>query len=143
MDDDDNDFQDEYAARERAGGGSNIGLVGPDGKIDRSLQSPLDKFKIAVDATARDLKDQVTYIDETDIIILIDNANNLPDIHYKNPSAYVLGYIVSTGGRKPINKNIFTKILPIMQLIPGSVTAPDIIRYARLWLDLTSGGNFT
>lgn len=135
MDDDDNDFQDEYAARERAGGGYNIGLVGPDGKIDRSLLSPLDKFKRIVDATARGLRD----IDEHDIGIMLDNADNLPDVHYKNPTAYVLGYIVRSSSGTTIDKVRFIKIvdriLPTLDILPGTVTAPDIIRYARLWIN--------
>ena len=109
-------FQNEIGAYSRAGGGVNIGLIGADGKIDQSIIDPLDRFKIFVDATARKLID-TQYITEIDINVLLENANNLKYVNYKNSTAYVLGYIVSKGGREieiTHFNDIIKKILPIL-----------------------------
>jgi hypothetical protein len=128
-------FQNEMGAYSRAGGGINIGLVGADGKIDQSIIDPLDRFKIIVDAKARMLTD-TPYITELDINVLLENANNLKYVNYKNSTAYVLGYIVSKGGREieiTHFNDIIKQILPIFH--DDSIKPPDIIRYSRLWIE--------
>jgi hypothetical protein len=128
-------FQNEMGAYLRAGGGVNIGLIGADGKIDQSILDPLDRFKIIVDATARKLID-TQYITEIDINVLLENANNLKYVNYKNSTAYVLGYIVSKGGSEieiTHFNDIIKKILPIFH--DDSIKPPDIIRYSKLWIE--------
>jgi hypothetical protein len=131
------DFQDEMGAYLRAGGGVHIGLVGPEGKIDQATLDPLDRFKIIVDATARNLMDSNIYIIESDIGILLETASKLQYVHYKNPTAYLLGYIASSRGSK-INKKQFNytidMALPLIE--DSSVFPPDVLRYSRLWLNL-------
>ena len=130
-------FQDEMGAYLRAGGGTHIGLVGIEGKIDQATLDPLDRFKIIVDAKARNLKESSVYITEIDIGNLIQTASKLKHVYYKNPTAYLLGYIASSGGSNIIKKQFgytIDKALPLID--DGSVFAPDVLRYARLWLEL-------
>ena len=64
--------------------------------------------------------------------------NKLEYIHFKNPSAYILGYIASESGRNILESRVnycFTKVLPLVELDAG-LQRPDIIRYARLWTNL-------
>lgn len=131
------EFQDEMGAYLRAGGGVHIGLVDAEGKIDQATLDPLDRFKIIVDAKARALKDSNVYITDIDIGNLIQNASKLQHVHYKNPTSYLLGYIASAGGSKIVKKQFdysIDKALPLVD--DGSIFPPDVLRYARLWLDL-------
>jgi hypothetical protein len=132
-------FGDEMGAYNRAGGGANIGIIGPDGKIDRINIDPLDKFKIAVDAISRNLMGSSVYIRETDIAILLQTSEKLQHVFYKNPVAYVMGYIASTGGGEITKKQFNYTITIALPLIgDDSIRSADVIRYARLWNILIS-----
>lgn len=131
------ELRDEMGAYLRAGGGAHIGLVGPEGKIDQTTMDPLDRFKTVVDAKARNLMDSSVYITETDISTLMQTANKLKHVHYKNPSAYLLGYIASNGGSKIVKKQFDYTVNTALPLVnDSSVLPPDILRYSRLWVDL-------
>lgn len=113
------------------------GIVGPDGKIDRTIQDPLERFQIQTDAIARNLMEQNINISENDIQIMLEKAVLLKYVNFKNANAYVTGYIASQGGIE-ISKESFNytvkKVLPL--LLEGSVQQPDVLRYARLYLNL-------
>jgi hypothetical protein len=122
-------FKPEVTAFERTGYGGILGET-----KDRALQDPLEKFQIAVDAISRSLNNQNTILSENDIQILLEKANKLKYVYYKNPQAYILGYLASNGGKNidiKSFKHVSTKILPLLS--EGSVLEPDILRYARLW----------
>jgi len=67
--------------------------------------------------------------------MLIDKSTDLPGLEYRNPWAFVLGFMASQGGRK-LDK---AKILDIINKVPEPIKekygiAPaDIVRYARYW----------
>lgn len=109
-------------------------LIGPGG----GAQDPLDRFKLKVNAISYNLKESNVPISKDDISVMLDKANNLDKVKYKNPSAYILGYLASSGGRnitrESVNKT--SKYIPL--LLEGSVLPPDIVRYARLWANLNS-----
>ncbi len=135
--DDEPQFGDEFAVFERVGG-KQLGLTDIDGKQIRIGQDPLDKFQIIVDALSRKLINEFNnvYLDEDDITRLIDTARKFRDtVKYKNPYAYILGYIVSDGGKK-INKARFdtikNNILPKF-VNDDSVRPEDVLRYGRFW----------
>lgn len=129
-------FRPEMGAFDRVGMPGAIlgGLVGLDGKIDRSIQDPLERFQIYTDAIARNLMDQEVIIGESDIQKMIETASKLKYVHFKNPNAYVTGYIASKGGNDITKKQFeytINKVLPL--LTEGYVQPPDVLRYARLW----------
>lgn len=129
-------YGNEIKAFERSGGyGSMLGKsIGPDGKPIKT-QDPLEKFQIRVDAIARSLKSIFPgIINEESIQTMLEKANQLKDVQYKNATAYVLGYIASTGGENltaQTFKIVESKISKIH--LEGNVKSPDILRYARLW----------
>lgn len=129
-------FRPEMGAFNRVGMPGAIlgGMVGPDGKIDRTIQDPLERFQIYTDAIARNLMGQDVSIAENDIQKMIETAPKLKYVHFKNPNAYVTGYIASKGGNDITKKQFeytINKVLPL--LTEGYVQPPDVLRYARLW----------
>lgn len=138
-DDDQDVYRAEMGAFDRVGlpGAIVGGLVGPDGKIDRAIQDPLERFQIQTDAVARNLMGQNIDISEGDIQILLEKATLLKYVHFKNANAYVVGYIASKGGTVITKKRfdyVIKRVLP--NLLEGSVQPPDVLRYARLYLNL-------
>jgi len=135
-----NDFRPEFNVYERVGLPGNIfgGLVGPDGKIDYSILTPIQIFQMNVDAISRDLiSNGVTKISEKDIQKMIEKSNTLQYVKYKNPTAYVLGYLVTNGGENLLIENFeytCNRVLPLVN--DSSVLEPDVLRYSRLWLSL-------
>ena len=121
----------------------NVGLPGfvglvekPMTRMERSMMDPLDSFRINVDAISRSLRnwDDVK-ISEKDITEMLESAADLKYVQYKNPTAYVLGYMASNGGKK-LDKTSFDSV--IKKVLPHtedqtSVTPVDVVRYARLW----------
>jgi|TARA_B100001094_G_C18096913_1_gene753490 hypothetical protein len=139
--DDEPKFGEEFAVFERIGlpGGQLGGITGVDGKIDRTLQDPLERFQVFVDAISRDLMGQNISLDEDDIQKMIETARTLDKIKYKNPTAYVLGFIGSRGGSDISKASIeyaIKKALPLTSEGESSVQPEDVIRYSRLWLKL-------
>lgn len=124
------DFREEIGASQRAGpAGYNLG--------DRLQMNPLDRFRTNVDAIARNLSNWDKSISESGIIDMLEKADQLEEVGYKNATAYVLAYIATNGGGV-LTKESFDKV--INNILPhvedGSVQPPDVIRYARLWSNL-------
>lgn len=136
--------QPEFAALQRVGLPGETGLYlrardQPMRGIDRAMQDPLERFQEYVDSIARNLRtwDDVS-INDTDIEIMFKKTRELKDVGYKNPSAYILGYLASEGGRSlndPKGQG-WKNSLKALSHLDESVLEPDIIRYARLWLKL-------
>ena len=137
-------FQPEFAAMQRVGlpGQTGVLLQGRDVPmrgIDRAMQDPLERFQEYTDSIARNLRnwDDVS-IDDTDIEIMFLKARDLKDVGYKNPTAYILGYLASEVGKKlsdPKSQGLKNALTALSHL-DDSVLKPDIIRYGRLWLSL-------
>lgn len=133
MSDEDTEFRPDIGAFERTGGG----LLGTKGEKEKKhLQDPIEKFSVAVDAISRLLNDvSGITIEQKDIDKMVESAYLLKNIEFKNPSAYVLGYLASKGGRnieKSTVDNVFKKALSHTK----GVLEPDVIKYAKLWLKL-------
>lgn len=140
-------FNDEYTdtkvykagrdAWDRTGVGGNVGPA-PLNAFERSMQDPLERFQIQVDAVSRNLNSkQGISINQITINLLVEKARKLKKVQYKNATAYILGYLASKGGRdieEDHVKDIFAKYLPYVK--ENFVRKPDIIRYARLWMIL-------
>jgi len=140
-------YEAEAKAFERTGRGETIGMTIIEGKgkiaelqkrAMREISSPDERFSIFVDAISRKLKqDKVLIVSDNDIQIMIDKSRDLKNIGYLNPSAYILAYVVTSGG-KEINKKRFQQI--VNDVLPDfkdlGIEPEDIIRYSRFWLKL-------
>lgn len=103
-------------------------------------QDPLSKFKRQITAICIEIREyenpvinKIIPYSET----LVHFAKYLDKINFKNPYAYILGYIASDGG-KEITKINFNNALKVCESMNDDigVSKPDIIRYARLWKNL-------
>ena len=75
---------------------------------------------------------------------MIIKAADLDSVEYKNPTAYVLGFLATEGGNvlsKEKFKYVINSVLPHAKSDSKSddvisVLPADIIRYSRLWQNL-------
>ena len=113
-------------------------------KLEHGLLAPIDIFTDEIGAISRNLqsslevvkpKNKEIMLNERDILFLKDTATKLKHVNYKNPTAYILGFLV-TKGQDEINVKSFEYITKhvLNLLLDDSVKAEDIIRYARLWM---------
>mgnify|MGYP005661585311 CR=1 FL=1 len=107
-------------------------------RAEKMAMDPLERFRIAVDAISRQLDSwgEVT-IHQDSITAMLEAAAALRVVEHKNPTAYILGYLATGGGKKLEQKHltkVLTTVLPRTE--SGSVEPPDVIRYARLWENL-------
>ncbi len=124
MDDDDR-FEDDFAARERTS-------LAPMGFTEgERAKNPEDKFKLVTEAVVNSLSP--AYIARDSIGDLFMNADKLAHIKFKNPTAYVLGYIASNGGTGFNIASVNKAYKAVGAVQDRSVLPPDIIRYGRLW----------
>ena len=119
-----------------------VGLPGNDfigGKAmtraEKMALEPLEKFRIAVDAVSRQIGAwEGTTIHQDNITEMLEAAAALQMVEHKNPTAYVLGYLASEGGKGITDERLSTVLKVILpRAESGSVEPPDVIRYARLW----------
>jgi hypothetical protein len=127
------------------------GLTGnaPKTRLEKAAQEPLEKFIQSVEAIALDNRNDKLIITNGDIQEMIETASYLEHIEHKNPSAYILGFLATEGGKKYKIENgkkiilpelydkIIKKVLPLIDS-DSSVFPEDVIRYSRLWLQLYS-----
>lgn len=110
-------------------------LISVVGEIDRKAMrqmSARDRFLIFTDGIAREMK-----MPNTDINTILEEASRIPNIKYRNPTAFILGFIVSKGGRK-LDKQKLNEIMTKYEdkMNENNITPPDIIRYGRYWTSL-------
>lgn len=75
-------------------------------------------------------------LNKADIDYLIKEKDKVYKYEFKNPKAYVLGYIVSNNGKKiNVDKLELVKKFLISENI-DDIKTEDVIRYARLWINL-------
>ncbi len=99
---------------------------------------PTDKFYLkAYQMTNKINEESDIKITQEDMRIMAEKSQTIKDLQYKNPTAYILGYIVSRGGSR-IDKGRFDNIVEgVLPLVAeeGGIEAPDILRYARYWVE--------
>ena len=136
----DNIYKPEMKVKERVGLPGSVMVVSkPKTRLENSQMDPLDRFRFYLDGICRSLKSYQVSITEQDIEKMLVYSAELENIGYKNPTCYVLGYLVTDGGKK-IDKSRFDQV--IKTVLPHSehqesVLPADIIRYSRLWMTLT------
>lgn len=154
MEDDYNEFDDyegedtvrvytaEANAYSRVGHGGRLTTViseGPMKDIQQlaDMTNPEEKFLILLTQSAQSMIEKHDIkISDQDIEIMADKVSLISDIQYKNPTAFILGYI-ATQPRKNMNnvKHVINHILPKIE--EGGVKPPDVVRYSRFWLTLS------
>lgn len=105
----------------------------------REALPPEDRFLIAVDALSRRINEErLASLSQADIDNMLMKTVNIPNLRYKSPLGYILGYLASRGGTvldvKNV-RNILENVLPSVSQ-DGGVEPPDVIRYARFWMNL-------
>lgn len=108
-------------------------------KINKMVQDPMDRFMVYVDAISRNISsaEKGIVLDNNDIIRMLKNAKKIKNVQYKNPSAYILGYLASEGGKEMKKENVANVIKKGIPLVrEGNVEPPDVVRYARYWMNL-------
>jgi hypothetical protein len=71
---------------------------------------------------------------EDEVITITNKYSVVPQAKYKNPIAFVLGYVATRGTRAITNFEEAKHELDVLK--DPSVTDVDILRYARLWISL-------
>ncbi|ADO00487.1 hypothetical protein WIV_gp143 [Wiseana iridescent virus] len=124
-------------------GGADIGLgLGGAINLKKSGYTNNEKFKLIALATINiinDTSDRVLSLPEiTHLLSLVDK---IPDYEYKNPSAFVMGYLVASQSdykRITINQEALDEIIQINKDIEeqlfSKIEDVDIVRYTRLCL---------
>ncbi len=133
------EFGQERNVFERVGIRNDLIDIDIDKKKSRTQKTPIERFVENVNAIALDLMNSLNIISEGDIKIILESIRLIENPEYKNPSAYILGYIATNGGNK-IEKRSLKETFEIIEegkIEDSSVTQPDVIRYCRLWLNLT------
>ena len=106
--------------------------------INQLVTDPVDRFKSYVGAISHKMtEDTIFDVSIKDRNAMCLKANNLDKIKYLNPTAYIVGYIV-TNGSKEIDKKLLKKLLKksftkLNLLTDDSVKPADVVRYARYW----------
>lgn len=144
-----NDFQSEINVYERVGmPGATAEFLGVSfgggalsdlqRKINKMFQDPSERFAVYVDAIYRNLSDKKgVKLNDDDIFRMLTKIKTIKNIQHKNPTAYILGYIASDGGRnitKESMKNVITNIIPSVR--DWDIKPADVLRYARFWMEL-------
>ena len=124
----------EFAAFERVGlpGDALMGIVyNQFTKTDK-----LDMFIINVDKIGREITGRHPGIlSYNDIEFLVDKSRSIPKIEFKNPTAYILSYIITESGRTQPTLYRLNQVYKILQDLStkDDVGRVDLIRYSRYW----------
>ena len=129
-------YKPERNAHERVGLPGFMVVANPQSRLEKAMMDPLDRFRLYVDGVSRNLNNWYS-IKQTDIDKMLIMSGELDTVEHKNPTAYILGYLSTSGGVK-MSKEQFNRV--IKDVLPHvedeSVKPEDIIRYSRLWLNL-------
>jgi hypothetical protein len=97
---------------------------------------PEDKFLISFNAYAAIYKSMLDITDE-EIKYIRDNVYRMKNVGYKNPAGILFGYYILDGVE--INKQRLKEVFNLLPRVNDkddiSITKPDIIRYARFWIN--------
>jgi len=131
---DEEEYLPEFAAYERVGlpGDALLGIT-----YNRFTKTDkLDMFIINVDKIGREIVNRYPNIlAYNDIEYLVDKARIIPKIEFKNPTAYILSYIITENGRSQPTLPKVNKVYGVLQTLStkDDVGKTDLIRYSRYW----------
>ena len=97
----------------------------------KDFKDKVQRFKTFVSFVATEIKDaQLLDLKVSDIGFLVNTVSKIPTPGYKNPTAYILGYVLI---KKGYTKHTLEKyIIPILNQLSYTVNPHDVVRYARL-----------
>lgn len=109
---------------------------------NRHISNPSESFRIRMDAICRSLtSNEILNITQNDINYMSDYIKKISHPEFINPTGYILGYYITSGGSVAINSlnkkkldEIFKKIKS--EIKTGNVKEPDIIRYCKFWIKI-------
>jgi hypothetical protein len=103
--------------------------------LRKLILSPLERFKLRVGAIGHDIVGTGTIpLNMNGRNAACRMAENIENVKYFNPTAYVLGYIVTNGG-DVIDPDIMTVVFNnLSTLQDDSVKPADVVRYSRYWV---------
>lgn len=133
-------FEQEVGAYDRAHHGIDqyLSEVNIDSKQTRA-KSPEDRFIININAIANGLG--IDEKDKTNIFEMVE-SQKINNIAFRNPTAFVLGYLASRNGSNVISKSRVQQIFDKLgNLEDRSIKPPDVIRYMRFWISLNGSLN--
>ena len=112
------------------------------GKQNKLFRSDIEIFVQTVYNVGKEFIDK-NIISQTELDFLLESMSKLNKHQYKNATAYILGYIASSGGRTMTKKNIekalglirFNK-KDIYTVQDKSIDCASVIRYGRLWQNI-------
>lgn len=128
-------FELEYNIYDRVGGYDQTNVLGELGTTegDVDLRDPLQRFTQFTKTVAQEMISQgVIGLKRPDIRYIIDQIQYIPNVKYKNPTAFVLGFWIIKHGT--IDKDRVRKLIPSLESLTYPVKDYDIIRYANLWI---------
>jgi hypothetical protein len=105
--------------------------------------TPEEKFLKGFEAYAGIYKrNEMLNIPDGDIEYIRRNIYRIKNVGYKNPAGILFGYYVldiKENGKVEINKKKLEKVIKLLPRVnikdDISITDPDIIRYARFWIN--------
>jgi|SRR3989304_4446097 len=107
-------------------------------KIMRMELSGSEKLKLLIDDYNRKYRNSEFWpITSDDLSNIYKNISKVNEPGYKNPVAFILGFVIVNKGQ--IDKNKFNEV--VKDVLPHiqddiSIKSEDVLRYARLWLNL-------
>jgi hypothetical protein len=132
---DDVQYENEYNVYDRVGYFQHnvLGELGTT-QTDLDLRDPIQRFTQFTKTVAQDMVSQgVINLKRPDIGYIIEQIPYIQNAKYKNPTAFVLGFWVTTQ-EGTINKEKFKKLIPFLPNLDYPVKEADVIRYANLWI---------
>jgi hypothetical protein len=141
---DDNISEDEYIQEygnevniyNRVGGFFQHNVMGElgTGHIDLDLRDPIQRFTQFTKTVATDMvTKRFIFLKRPDIDYIVDQIQYIKNVKYKNPTAFVLGFYVTTR-EGTIDKVKFNNLVKYLPLLEYPVRESDVIRYANFWI---------
>lgn len=138
-DEEETGFGEEFAAHERAGYGGDAEFLETE-EMEGMKKTPIERLIGKIDAICEELK--IAKADKNNIKrVLVNNEVDKPT--YKNPLAFIMGYLLTDGGSYEVSSDNFSTIYDDVFLEANlkeedkkNITPYDMIRYARLWVNI-------
>lgn len=138
FDDGDGGYRDEADYFERVVRRDILEQAGIERKSVKLQRSSIEKFAEQSEAIFNSLVDNTRLVQREELVNVLTRAKKIDKINRKNPSAFILAYIVISNSRDRgrIDKKVFTNVcstaIPVLE--DRSVQPEDVLRYCRLWI---------
>lgn len=107
--------------------------------LSKSSFDPRDRLAVLTEAISLSINDRaVLSIDNDSIQDMISYISIIKKPEDINPVGYILGYMATNGGRNMNVSQVGTVINASKKILEGGITPPDVVRYARYWINLKS-----